>query len=591
MKKRLLISLSTLLFALLFLFNSCKKDENTDSNSTSGSYTTISGIITDRQLNPISGATVSISGKTVTTDANGLYLISNASFNDRCVVKCEKQGYFEGISRVKGISGGITRCEIRMIDATPDFTFSAGTPQQLQIVGGAEIQLSANGYQTTSGTNYSGQVNIAVEHLNPDDADFNFLSPGTDLAGKSSTGEEKQLLSYGMLLVKMTDNSGNNLELSSGNTSEIKMPVPASLLGNAPATIPLWHFNEITGVWEEDGVATLQGNNYIGTVSHFSSWNCDYPTSRAIIRGRVLDCQGNPVPGIRVTVGQTYAITNNNGDYETYVPSGVNFDIQVNEPALGITSSITSIAALNAGDVSTGHNLNVQCPAYVTGTISCSSSSAFTGIASITWSGGAVYTPITSTGTFKVAVPANGANASLIVSGISNTFSETKSITFPTTAGQTTNAGSFSVCGSTGGQNYNCTFTINGDGFTNQIFNLSTLPLFANTTYYIADTLTLGFITQNNIVMEFGIDGKQPGTWNTLTSNANAAISINGKQYISDDANIIISQYGVVGGKVIGSLDGSFIRQEINQTTGQVTTFNITVTNSSFELFRNPDSQ
>ena len=591
MKKRLLISLSTLLFALLFLINSCKKDENTDSNSTSGSYTTISGIITDRQLNPISGATVSISGKTVTTDANGLYLISNASFNDRCVVKCEKQGYFEGISRVKGISGGITRCEIRMIDATPDFTFSAGTPQQLQIVGGAEIQLSANGYQTTSGTNYSGQVNIAVEHLNPDDADFNFLSPGTDLAGKSSTGEEKQLLSYGMLLVKMTDNSGNNLELSSGNTSEIKMPVPASLLGNAPATIPLWHFNEITGVWEEDGVATLQGNNYIGTVSHFSSWNCDYPTSRATIRGRVLDCQGNPVPGIRVTVGQTYAITNNNGDYETYVPSGVNFDIQVNEPALGITSSITSIAALNAGDVSTGHNLNVQCPAYVTGTISCSSSSAFTGIASITWSGGAVYTPITSTGTFKVAVPANGANASLIVSGISNTFSETKSITFPTTAGQTTNAGSFSVCGSTGGQNYNCTFTINGDGFTNQIFNLSTLPLFANTTYYIADTLTLGFITQNNIVMEFGIDGKQPGTWNTLTSNANAAISINGKQYISDDANIIISQYGVVGGKVIGSLDGSFIRQEINQTTGQVTTFNITVTNSSFELFRNPDSQ
>ena len=189
MKKRLLISISTLLIALLFLFNSCKKDENPDSNSSNGSYTTVSGIITDRQLNPISGATVSISGKTATTDANGLYLISNASFNDRCVVKCEKQGYFEGISRVKGISGGVTRCEIRMIDATPDFTFSSGTPQQLQIIGGSEIQLSANGYQTSNGNNYSGQVNIAVEHLNPDDADFNFLSPGTDLAGKSTSGD------------------------------------------------------------------------------------------------------------------------------------------------------------------------------------------------------------------------------------------------------------------------------------------------------------------------------------------------------------------------------------------------------------------
>jgi len=591
MKKRLLISLSTLLFALLILFNSCKKDENTDSNSTLGSYTTVSGIITDRQLNPISGATISISGKTTITDANGLYLISNASFTDRCVVKCEKQGYFEGISRVKGISGGVTRCEIRLIDATPDFTFSAGTPQQLQIVGGAEIQLNANSYQTTNGSNYSGQVNIAVEHLNPDDADFNFLSPGTDLAGKNLSGEEKQLLSYGMLLVKMTDNSGNNLELLSGNTAEIKMPVPASLLGNAPTTIPLWHFNEVTGIWEEDGTATLQGNNYIGTVSHFSSWNCDYPTSRATIRGRVLDCQGNPVPGIRVTVGQTYAITNNNGDYETYVPSGINFDIQVNEPALGISSSSISIPALNAGDVSTGHNLNVQCPAYVSGTITCSSSSAFTGIASITWSGGAVYTPITSTGTFKVAVPANGANASLIVSGISNTFSETKSITFPTTAGQTTNAGSFSVCGSTGGQNYNCTFTINGDGYTNQTYNLSAAPILGSTTYFISDTLTVGFITQNSMVVEFGIDGKLPGSWNTLTDNVTISISINGKQYLSDDVDFNITQYGAVGGKVIGNFDGTFFRQEIDQNTGQVTTFNVTVTNSSFELFRNPDSQ
>jgi hypothetical protein len=591
MKKRLLISLSTLLIALLFLFNSCKKDDNSDSTLTSGSYTTVSGIITDRQLNPIAGATVSISGKTATTDANGLYLIPGVSFNDRCVVKCEKQGYFEGVSRVKGISGGVTRCEIRLIDATPDFTFSAGTPQQLQIVGGAEIQLSANGYQTSNGNNYSGQVNIAVEHLNPDDADFNFLSPGTDLAGKSTSGEDKQLLSYGMLLVKMTDNAGNDLELSSGNTSEIKMPVPSSLIGNAPSSIPLWHFNESSGVWEENGSATLQGNFYIGTVSHFSSWNCDYPTSRSTIRGRVLDCQGNPVPGIRVTVGQTYAITNNNGDYETYVPSGVDFDIKVNEPALGISSSSVSISALTAGDVSSGHVINVSCPAYITGTISCSSSSAFTGLASVTWSGGSAYAPITSTGTFKIAVPANGANATLIVSGTSNSFSETRNITFPTVAGQTTNAGTFSVCGSTGGQNYNCNFTINGDGYTNQTFSLSAIPTFASATYFINDSLTIGFITQNNVVMEFAIEGKSTGSWNTQTSNTTVSISINGKQYIFDNVNLNVTQYGNVGGKISGNFSGTFVRQEIDQNTGQVTTYNVTVTNGNFEFFRNPDSQ
>jgi len=93
------------------------------------------------------------------------------------------------------------------------------------------------------------------------------------------------------------------------------------------------------------------------------------------------------------------------------------------------------------------------------------------------------------------------------------------------------------------------------------------------------------------MVVEFGIDGKLPGSWNTLTDNVTISISINGKQYLSDDVDFNITQYGAVGGKVIGNFDGTFFRQEIDQNTGQVTTFNVTVTNSSFELFRNPDSQ
>ena len=591
MKTRFLTTLSKLLVLIFFVLSSCKKDSDTDSTSSSGNYTTISGIITDQLLHPIEGATVMISGKTTTTDINGLFIITNATFNDRCVVKCEKEGYFDNTSRVKGISGGITRCEMRLIDATPDFTFSASTAQQLQIPGGGEIILNANGYQTTNGSTYSGQINFAVEHLNPDQSDFNFLTPGTDLAGKNIAGEEKQLLSYGMMLVKITDNAGNDIELSAGNTAEIKMPIPLSLMSNPPTFIPLWHFNDTNGLWEEDGVATLQGNFYVGVVSHFSSWNCDYPTSRATIRGRVLDCQGNAVPGIRVTVGQTYAITNNAGDYETYVPSGINFDIKVNEPALGISSSTLSITALNAGDVSSNHNINVPCPAYVTGTIACSNSSAFTGLVSISWNGSSVYAPITSTGAFKVAVPANGSSASLVVSGTSNSFSETRNITFPTTAGQSTNAGTFNVCGSSGAQNYISTFTINGDGYTNQIISISALPILGSTTYFIADSLTIGYITQNNIVVEFGIDGKSPGSWNTQTSNATISISINGKQYIADNASITITQYGVVGGKVIGNFNGTFYREEYNQTTGQVTTFNVSISNGSFQLFRNPDTQ
>ena len=44
------------------------------------------------------------------------------------------------------------------------------------------------------------------------------------------------------------------------------------------------------------------GSFYIGTVSHFTWWNCDYPGDRATIKGRVIDCGGNPLPNVTVTI-------------------------------------------------------------------------------------------------------------------------------------------------------------------------------------------------------------------------------------------------------------------------------------------------
>ena len=48
-----------------------------------------------------------------------------------------------------------------------------------------------------------------------------------------------------------------------------------------PATFPLYHLNETTGRWTQEGTATLQtdpatgAKYYEGTVSHFSTWNAD----------------------------------------------------------------------------------------------------------------------------------------------------------------------------------------------------------------------------------------------------------------------------------------------------------------------------
>src|SRR6185369_10716949 len=56
-------------------------------------------------------------------------------------------------------------------------------------------------------------------------------------------------------------------------TATITLPIPAALLNKAPASIPLWYFDNTSGLWKQEGIAAKQGNNYVGVVSHFSFWS------------------------------------------------------------------------------------------------------------------------------------------------------------------------------------------------------------------------------------------------------------------------------------------------------------------------------
>ncbi|MBK9318869.1 MAG: hypothetical protein IPM91_08665 [Bacteroidetes bacterium] len=96
-----------------------------------------------------------------------------------------------------------------------------------------------------------------------------------------------------MIGAKLFDGSGNELRLKNGVTATLSLPVIPEQLTSAPSSIPLWHFNEVTALWEEEGTAIFNGSNYTGEVSHFSWWNCDAPGG-VIVSGRVLDCNLNP---------------------------------------------------------------------------------------------------------------------------------------------------------------------------------------------------------------------------------------------------------------------------------------------------------
>ena len=144
------------------------------------------------------------------------------------------------------------------------------------LANGAKVTFDGN-FKTETGQAYSGVVSVIMKHLDPSDATTVDKMPGMLLA-QNSNGEERVLESYGMMNIELRGAASQKLQLST--TAQIEMPISTSQLASAPATIPLWHFDETLGYWKEEGSATKQGTKYIGTVSHFSWWNCDaqFPT-------------------------------------------------------------------------------------------------------------------------------------------------------------------------------------------------------------------------------------------------------------------------------------------------------------------------
>ena len=95
------------------------------------------------------------------------------------------------------------------------------------------------------------------------------------LLGQNTGGEANLLETFGMLTVELTGSNNEKLQITSD--SELKFPIANEQLSTAPNTIPLWYFDEENGYWIEDGEATKVGNQYVGTVSHFTPWNVDIP--------------------------------------------------------------------------------------------------------------------------------------------------------------------------------------------------------------------------------------------------------------------------------------------------------------------------
>ncbi|WP_298941272.1 hypothetical protein [uncultured Psychromonas sp.] len=270
----------------------------------------------------IEGASISISStingstftNTGTTDENGELNIALPEDAQRIIVNGDADGYGEYSVIVTSDDQNI---DLFLQPSNLESSFDPSTAFNLELSGLSIVSLPANAFVDENGDSPTGNINAELTIIDPSTDPE--LMPGNFETIDATTGDIGLIESFGAINATFNDAEGNSYNLADNQTATIRIPL-ATGSTNPPATIPLYHFNEETGYWDQEGTATLSADQayYEGTVSHFSTWNADSLYESVQISGCLQDQLGSAVSNARIqTQGVDYsgqAITYSNTD-------------------------------------------------------------------------------------------------------------------------------------------------------------------------------------------------------------------------------------------------------------------------------------
>lgn len=274
----------------------------------------------------IPDANVTIQGQRIKSDQNG-----HASFNLvlpqntlKVVAKFEKEGFITQsivyeVKDLKAISANLLA--IKQVVPVSDITMSQVIHSQDL---GATITIPANAFVKNNGELATGAVNVEFTPWDITNADLNAM-PANGVA-KDAQANIVDLISVGMITATFKDANGQELQLANGKTADIQMNLPVKSLNNqemkAGTEIPMWYFDESSGLWIEEGKGQVITSNQSttglavhATVRHFSTWNWDLKFEN--VGSVFVQCQssGEAIPcyvTAKITLNDGSALTKSN---------------------------------------------------------------------------------------------------------------------------------------------------------------------------------------------------------------------------------------------------------------------------------------
>ncbi|MFT5532635.1 MAG: hypothetical protein ACI8WM_000880 [Burkholderiaceae bacterium] len=250
---------------------------------------------------PMAGVQVQVAGTTSTTSttaADGSFTQEAVGITDRQVVRFMRDGYADAFATTAVTQGETASVTGRMapIAASATFDNSAGKTL-IDTSSAASVTIPPSGVvDAASGAAPQGAITLRIAPINP-------ATNPANMPGDYTTSTGGMIESFGALSVQLRDAAGKPLNLAPGTSATIRIPL-ASRSGLPQQMIPLFYFNELTGLWVEEGMATLAGvapnQYYEGRVKRIAVWNSDKLVDAIIVNGCVSSTDGKLTGGVAV---------------------------------------------------------------------------------------------------------------------------------------------------------------------------------------------------------------------------------------------------------------------------------------------------
>jgi hypothetical protein len=245
------------------------------------------GQVYDARTNAfVRDATVKLGSVLAHTNEQGYFTLGNVAAGTRVLLDVTAESYARGTKVVEVTGGTSTYVRINLLrfDAEQTFDVAAGGTVAAR---GATITFPASAFTAT------GSVTARLAVLDP--------SIPAELAtfpGDFTTDSEGLLESFGAVAIEVEDAAGNTLNLASGKTAQVAIPVRAG----SPDTMPLWSFSPTTGVWRQEGNLSgcADGVCDQATITHLSWWNADVVYETTCVNVCIKNPDQTPAVGVSI---------------------------------------------------------------------------------------------------------------------------------------------------------------------------------------------------------------------------------------------------------------------------------------------------